>query len=80
MDTKLLVEIKQVLNQFPEYWEGEMLLKHKLIDDLRGYKKDLLEKLLSNELIKNTYSIKLETGIVFKVDEFILPVDLSVKF
>jgi len=71
MDTKLLVEIKQVLNQFPEYWEGEMLLKHKLIDDLRGYKKDLLEKLLSNELIKNTYSIKLETGIVFKVDEFI---------
>jgi len=71
MDTKLLVEIKQVLNKFPEYWEGEMLLKHKLIDDLRGYKKDLLEKLLSNELIKNTYSIKLETGIVFKVDEFI---------
>lgn len=71
MDTKLLVEIKQVLNQFPEYWEDDSLLKNKVIDDLRNYKKDLIEKLLSNETIKNTYSLKLENGTIFKIEDFI---------
>lgn len=64
MDTKLLVEIKQVLNQFPEYWEDDSLLKHKVIDDLRNYKNELIEKLLSNETIKNTYSLQLDNATI----------------
>lgn len=71
MDTKLLVEIKQVLNQFPEYWEDDSLLKHKVIDDLRNYKNELIEKLLSNETIKNTYSLQLDNATIFKIEDFI---------
>lgn len=52
METKLQSEIKYVLKQFPEYWEDASLLKHKVIEDLRNYRRDLIEKLLSNETIK----------------------------
>ncbi|MEK0291859.1 site-specific DNA-methyltransferase [Caldifermentibacillus hisashii] len=71
METKLQSEIKNVLKQFPEYWEDDSLLKNKVIDDLRNYKKDLIEKLLSNETIRNTYSLKLENGTIFKIEDFI---------
>jgi adenine-specific DNA-methyltransferase len=71
METKLQSEIKHVLKQFPEYWEDDSLLKNKVIDDLRNYKKDLIEKLLSNETIRNTYSLKLENGTIFKIEDFI---------
>ena len=39
MDTSLIKEIKAVLKTFPEYWEEETLLKNRLIEDLRDYKK-----------------------------------------
>src|SRR5690625_2472763 len=71
METKLQLEIKNVLNQFPEYWESNSLLKNKVIDDLRNYKKELIQHLLSNEMIKNTYSLQLDNGTVFKVEDFI---------
>lgn len=71
METKLQSEIKYVLKQFPEYWEDASLLKHKVIEDLRNYRRDLIEKLLSNETIKNTYSFQLENGTIFKIEDFI---------
>ncbi|MGG3854262.1 site-specific DNA-methyltransferase [Caldifermentibacillus hisashii] len=71
METKIQSEINHVLKQFPEYWEDDSLLKNKVIDDLRNYKKELIEKLLSNETIKNTYSLKLENGTIFKIEDFI---------
>ncbi|MCU9601756.1 site-specific DNA-methyltransferase [Pallidibacillus thermolactis] len=71
METKLQSEIKHVLKQFPEYWEDDSLLKNKVIDDLRNYKKDLIEKLLSNETIKNTYSLQLDNATIFKIEDFI---------
>ena len=71
METKLLSEIKSVLSAFPEYWNGEQLHKVKVIDDLREYKKELIEKLLANEKIRQAFSIELENGTVFKVEEFI---------
>jgi len=71
METKLQQEINNVLKMFPEYWNENTLLKNKLIEDVRAYNKNLIESLLSNELIRNTYSLQLSSGLVFKVEDFI---------
>lgn len=69
--TKLLEEVNLVLSGFPDYIENGILHKSKVIDDLREYKKDLIEGLLANDLIKNAYSLKVENGLIFKINEFI---------
>src|SRR5699024_4961382 len=71
METKLQQEISNVLKMFPQYWNKDTLLKNKLIEDIRDYNENLIEALLSNELIKNTYSIELPSGVVFKTEDFI---------
>ncbi|WMV74959.1 DNA methyltransferase [Geobacillus thermodenitrificans] len=71
MDTVLLKEIKHVLLSFPEYWEQDSLLKSKVIDDLRDYRKDLIEKLLDNEKIRNAYTIKISNNYIFRIDDLI---------
>lgn len=64
-------EINNVLKVFPEYWNGDTLLKNKVIEDVRAYNESLIEALLSNDLIKDTYSLQLSSGAVFKVEDFI---------
>lgn len=71
METKLQQEINNVLSVFPEYWNEDILLKNKLIEDVRSYNENLIEALLSNELIRDTYSLQLSSGVVFKVEDFI---------
>src|SRR5699024_6534458 len=71
METKLQQEINEVLKAFPEYWDEDTLLKHKLIEDVRSYNESLIEALLLNELIRDTYSLQLSSGIVFKTEDFI---------
>lgn len=71
METKLLNEIHKVLNDFPEYWDGNTLLKNKLIEEIRSYNEAIIEALLSNELVRNTYTIQLSSGLVFKTEDFI---------
>ncbi|MGO4695337.1 DNA methyltransferase [Paenibacillus sp. 2TAB26] len=71
METKLLEEIHKVLMIKPEYWEEKVLLKTKVIADLREYKKELIESLLSNNVIKEAYSLNIANGVIFKIDEFI---------
>lgn len=71
METKLQQEINKVLRVFPEYWQGDTLLKNNLIDDIRSYNEKIIEALLCNEMIKDTYSLELSTGIVFKIEDFI---------
>ncbi len=63
--------INNVLKKFPEYWEEENLIKHKVVSDLRDYKLDLIESLLDDNLISKTYSIKTSKGNIFKVEELI---------
>lgn len=46
-------------------------MKNKVIEDLRKYKKELVECLLSNQRIKDAYSLNIENGFVFKINEFI---------
>ncbi|MFD1926457.1 DNA methyltransferase [Sporosarcina siberiensis] len=71
METKLISEINATLLAFPEYWENNTLIKSKVIEDLRSYRVELLEALLSNENVKAAYSLKVENGFIFKSDEFI---------
>ena len=69
--TELLSQIKEVLLKFPMYWEKDNLLRSKVAEDLRSYNQDLIKAFLSNELIKDTYSIKVDSTIIFKVEDFI---------
>lgn len=71
METKLLQEIHQTLGGLPKYWNGNLLLKNELIEDLRSYEESVIETLLSNKLIKDTYSIQLPSSLVFKIEDFI---------
>lgn len=71
VETKLLSEIKKVLLKFSKYWEDETLLRNKVAEDLREYNQELIKILLSNELIKDTYSIEVDSMIIFKVEDFI---------
>lgn len=71
MDTKLLTQIKEVLSTFPEYWEGDTLLRTKVAEDIRAYNEKVIEALLSNELIKSAFSIKFDSTTIFKTEDFI---------
>ncbi len=71
METKLQEEINEVLKAFPAYWNKNMLLKNKLIEDIRSYNEKIIEALLSNNLIKDTYALQLPSGSVFKTEDFI---------
>lgn len=71
VETELLSQIKEVLLKFPKYWEKDLLLRNKVAEDLRGYNQELIEALLSNQLVKDTYSITLNSTNIFKIEEFI---------
>lgn len=71
VETELLSQIKEVLLKFPKYWEKDVLLRNKVAEDLRGYNQELIEALLSNQLVKDTYSITLNSTNIFKTEEFI---------
>lgn len=71
VETELLSQIKEVLLKFPKYWEKDVLLRNKVAEDLRNYNQELIEALLSNQLVKDTYSISLNSTNIFKIEEFI---------
>ncbi|WP_416350037.1 DNA methyltransferase [Mammaliicoccus lentus] len=71
MDTKLQQEVNEVLKNFPEYWKKDILLKNKVIEDIRAYNEKIIEALLSNNLVKETYALQLPSGSVFKTEDFI---------
>lgn len=71
IETELLSQIKEVLLTFPKYWEEDVLLRNRVAEDLRSYDQELIEALLSNKLVKDTYSITLDSTNIFKIEEFI---------
>lgn len=71
LETTLLNNIKIVLSDFPEYWDQEILLKSKVIEDLRSYDEKIITTLLNNEKIKETYALSVGDMTIFKVEEFI---------
>src|SRR5690625_3909904 len=71
VETTLLQEIKKVLSQFDSYWDSDLLLKNKVVEDLRNYEETLITALLSNDLIKEIYTIEVGDTAVFKTEDFI---------
>lgn len=71
IETELLSQIKEALLNFPKYWEEDILLRNKVAEDLRSYDQELIKALLSNELVKDTYSIKVDSTTIFKIEDFI---------
>lgn len=71
MLTTLQQEIENVLKEFPNYWDNDVLLKNVLIEDIRNYKPEILSALLKNPTIKKTYSLDINGLHIFKVEEFV---------
>lgn len=71
MDTRLMQQIKDILNEFPRYWDGEELQRPIVISDLKNYDALLISALLKNQKIRENYSIKAGDIVIFKVQEFI---------
>ncbi|OCA86563.1 type III restriction endonuclease subunit M [Bacillus sp. FJAT-27986] len=71
METTLVSRINSILQGFEEYWVDGVLNKPKVIDALKSYDHTLLKQLLSDEVIKDTYSTNIDGVVLFKQEEFI---------
>ncbi|EGO8512136.1 site-specific DNA-methyltransferase [Enterococcus faecalis] len=71
METRLMQQIKEILSEFPQYWQGEELQRPIVIDDLKNYDALLISALLKNQKIRENYSVKAGDVVIFKVQEFI---------
>lgn len=72
MKTKINEAIKQVLQQFGDkYFIEDVLNKNKVIQDLDTYDKSLLEAFISNETLKNNFTIDVVGNIVMQTNKLI---------
>lgn len=71
METNLIKELNSVLKLFPEFWEGETLLRSKVIDALKAKEPKLIKALIGSEKIKQNYSTNIEGIIIFDFDKLI---------
>lgn len=60
-----------ILESLPIYWEDNHLNKSKVIEAIINYDGQLIKTLLSDDLIRSTYSIEIEGTTIFKQQEFI---------
>lgn len=68
--TNLQQEITTVLEQFPSYWDNGILLKNRIIEDVRNYQPELLSALLKNKAVQKAYSLEVDGLHIFKVEDF----------
>lgn len=54
MDTRLMQQIKDILNEFPRYWDGEELQRPIVISDLKNYDALLISALLKIRKLERT--------------------------
>lgn len=71
MKTKLIKELNSVLKKFPEFWEGETLLRSKVIDALNAKEPKLIRALIGSEKIKQNYSTDIDGVLIFDFDKLI---------
>ncbi|MFC7322393.1 site-specific DNA-methyltransferase [Halobacillus campisalis] len=72
MKTKINEVIRYVLQQFGEkYFIEGNLNKNKVIQDLDSYNEDLLEAFISNETIKNNFTIDIAGNVVMQTNKLI---------
>lgn len=69
---KIMQCVRDVLEQFGgKYIANGKVKKTKVIEDLDKYNKDLIEALLSKELIHNAYTEKVSNIEIFKLNQFV---------
>ena len=72
METKINQAIKSVLLMFGEkYFIDEIINKQKVIQDLDNYDKELMAKMLSNDIVKNNFTMTINDAIIFNVNKLI---------
>lgn len=72
VEPKVFDHIKKILASFDgKYMNGDVLKRNAIIDDLDKYDENLLEALLSDKLIHDTYTKKIAGVEVFETNQFI---------
>ena len=72
VEARIIERIRSVLEKFDnKYMLNGRIKKSKVIEDLDNYDHDLMETLLSDKLIHDSYTEKLANVEVFKVNQFI---------
>lgn len=72
IEPKIIEHIKKVLMTFDDkYMDNEKIKRNILINDLDKYDADLMAALLSDSLIRDTYTEKIADVEIFKVNQFI---------
>lgn len=71
MSTNILDEISEILNGIERYWINEKLAKQLIIEDLRNNDTELISKLLSNQVINETYIQDIDGYKIFDKESFI---------
>lgn len=72
MDTKINDAIKNVLQQFSDrYFIEGVLNKNKVIQDLDGYDRDLLEAFVSEEVLRSHFTMDVAGNIIIQTNKLI---------
>src|SRR5699024_3788807 len=72
LKTKINDAIRQVLEQFGDkYFVEDLVNKSKVIQDLDGYDASLLEAFITNETIKNNFTIDIAGNVVMQTNKLI---------
>lgn len=72
LELKVLEHIRLVLESFDDkYLNHGRLKRTKIIEDLDAYNSQLIERLLSDDLIHNTYTKKIAGVKIFEMNQFI---------
>ncbi|MFP5109617.1 DNA methyltransferase [Neobacillus sp. C211] len=71
MKTTIEERLTSLLKSLPTYWENEQLNKIKVIEAIRNYDEQLMKLLLSDDLIRTTYSTEIGGTVIFKQQEFV---------
>lgn len=71
MGTKIEEALTLILKKFPRYWEDDNLIKNKVVEDLRNDNTELLSAVMKDEIIKNSFFIKIEDNYIFQKDKLI---------
>ena len=71
----ILEQAQEIFKSFEKYYQNEKILTAKLQNGIESMDPELLEKLLENEDIKNTFFVKVKDNYIFDKAKFIRDID-----
>lgn len=71
METKLIKELNSVLKSFPEFWDGETLLRTQVVGAINNKDPKLIKALIANPKIKEIYGTDIDGIVVFDFEKLI---------